>query len=73
MARKGMIEVEGSVEKILGGGVYDVSVDGSTRRVMAKLSGRLRQYRIRVLPGDKVRLEVSDADLTKGFIVYRIG
>jgi translation initiation factor IF-1 len=68
-----MIEVEGSVEKILGGGVYDVSVDGSTRHVMAKLSGRLRQYRIRVLPGDKVRLEVSEADTTKGFIVYRIG
>ena len=73
MARKGMIEVEGSVEKILGGGVYDVSVDGTDRRVMAKLSGRLRQYRIRVLPGDKVRLEVSEADVTKGFIVYRIG
>ncbi len=73
MARKGMIEVEGSVEKILGGGIYDVSVDGSTRRVMAKLSGRLRQFRIRVLPGDRVRLEVSEADVTKGFIVYRIG
>ena len=53
-----MIEVEGSVEKILGGGIYDVSVDGSTRHVMAKLSGRLRQYRIRVLHGDKVRLEL---------------
>lgn len=73
MARNGMIEVEGSVERILGGGVYDVSVDDSTRRVMAKLSGRLRQFRIRVLPGDRVRLEVSEADITKGFIVYRIG
>lgn len=73
MARQGMLEVEGSVEKILGGGIYDVSVDGTTRRVMAKLSGRLRQHRIRVLPGDRVRLEVSEADITKGFIVYRIG
>ncbi len=73
MARKGMIEVEGSVEKILGGGVYVVSVDGTDKRVQAKLSGRLRQYRIRVLPGDKVRLEVSEADTTKGFIVYRKG
>lgn len=73
MARNGMIEVEGSVERILGGGIYDVSVDDSTRRVMAKLSGRLRQFRIRVLPGDRVRLEVSEADITKGFIVYRIG
>ena len=73
MARQGMLEVEGSVEKILGGGVYDVSVDGTTIRVMAKLSGRLRQHRIRVLPGDRVRLEISEADSTKGFIVYRIG
>ena len=73
MARKGMIEVEGSVEKILGGGVYVVSVDGTDKLVQAKLSGRLRQYRIRVLPGDKVRLEVSEADTTKGFIVYRKG
>ena len=73
MARKGMIEVEGSVEKILGGGIYHVTVDGTDKRVQAKLSGRLRQYRIRVLPGDKVRLEISEADTTKGFIVYRIG
>lgn len=73
MARKGMIEAEGKVEKILGGGIYDVSIDGTTRNIHAKLSGRLRQYRIRVLPGDQVKVEVSEADLTKGFIVYRKG
>jgi translation initiation factor IF-1 len=73
MARNGMIEVEGTVEKLQGGGFYAVSVEGTTRMVQAKLSGKLRQYRIRVLPGDKVRLEVSEADISKGFIVYRIG
>ena len=74
MARKGMIEAEGEVLKLLGGGFYEVAVDDTDGgRIHAKLSGRLRQYRIRVLPGDKVSLEVSEADATKGFIVYRIG
>jgi len=73
MARNGMIEVEGCVKKLLGGGFYDVSIDGTDTSVKVKLSGRLRKHRIRVLAGDNVRLELSDADLTKGFIVYRSG
>jgi translation initiation factor IF-1 len=72
MARKGMIEAEGSVERILGGGFYDVLVDGSDKHVQAKLSGRLRQFRIRVLPGDKVKVDISESDTTKGFITYRV-
>jgi translation initiation factor IF-1 len=72
MARKGMIEAEGSVEKILGGGFYDVLVDGSDKHVRAKLSGRLRQFRIRVLPGDRVKVDISESDMGKGFITYRV-
>jgi len=71
MARKGMIEAEGVVDKIPGGGIYDINLDNG-RHVQAKLSGKLRQFRIKVLPGDKVRVEVSEADITKGFITYRI-
>jgi translation initiation factor IF-1 len=72
MARKGMVEAEGVIEKILGGGWHEVKLDnGST--VKCKMSGRLRRFRIRVLPGDRVRIEVSEYDLTKGFIVYRLG
>ncbi len=72
MTRKGMVEAEGVVERQLGGGWYEVKLDnGST--IKAKLSGRLRRFRIRVLPGDKVQIEVSEYDLTKGFIVFRLG
>lgn len=73
MARKGMVEAEGVVEKILGGGWHDVKLDNNAAIVKAKLSGRLRRFRIRVLAGDRVRVEVSEYDLTKGFIVYRLG
>ena len=72
MARKGMVEAEGVVEKQLGGGWHDVTLDNGAS-VKAKMSGRLRRFRIRVLPGDRVRVEVSEYDLTKGFIVYRLG
>jgi len=45
MARKGMIEAEGVVDKIPGGGFYDINLDNG-RHVQAKLSGKLRQFRI---------------------------
>ncbi len=71
MARQGMVEAEGVVEKILGGGWHDVKLDNGAQ-IRAKMSGRLRNFRIRVLAGDRVRIEVSEYDLTKGFIVYRL-
>lgn len=66
-----MIEAEGTVERIPGGGFYLVELANGAQ-IQAKLSGRLRQYKIRVLPGDRVKIEISEADLTKGFITYRI-
>ncbi len=71
MARQGMVETEGVVEKLLGGGFLEVLLDNG-HKVIVKLSGRLRQYKIRVLSGDKVKVELSKADLSKGFIVYRL-
>ena len=72
MARKGMVEAEGVVEKQLGGGWYDIKLENGSI-IKAKLSGRLRRFRIRVLAGDRVQIEVSEYDHTKGFIVYRLG
>jgi translation initiation factor IF-1 len=72
MARKGMVEAEGVVDKILGGGWHEITLDNGAT-VKCKMSGRLRRFRIRVLPGDRVRIEVSEKDHTKGFIVYRLG
>lgn len=71
MPRKGMVEAEGEVGKLMGGGFYQVALDNG-RSVTAKLSGRLRQFKIRVLAGDRVKVELSTSDLTKGFITYRL-
>lgn len=63
MARKDAIEVEGTVVELL-------PIPGS-RRVLAHISGKMRLHFIRILPGDKVMLEISPYDLSKGRIIYR--
>ena len=64
------IELEGTVEQNLGNGNYKVSVS-EHHRVLAQVAGKMRKYRIRVLPGDRVTLEVSPYDLNRGRITYR--
>ena len=58
------------MEKNLGNGNYKVSVSDH-HDVLAQVAGKMRKYRIRVLPGDKVTLEVSPYDLNRGRITYR--
>ena len=70
MARSDMIEMEGVVEEILPSATFRVKIENG-HMMHATLGGRLRQNKIRVLQGDKVRLEVSPYDLTRGRIVYR--
>lgn len=70
MAREDLIQIEGTVEEIRAGGQFAVKTDmGPT--IVAKLSGRMRRYHIRVVPGDRVTVGVSPYDPTKGLIVYR--
>ncbi len=64
------IELEGTVEQNLGNGNYRVSVS-ENHSVLAQVAGKMRKYRIRVLPGDRVSLEVSPYDLNRGRITYR--
>ena len=71
IARTGMVAVEGVIDKILGGGWCKVLLDNGVT-IQAKPSGRLRNFRIRVLQGDRVRVEVSEMDFTKGLIVFRL-
>ena len=70
MARKDAIEVEGTVVELLPNTTFRVNVPGG-RRVLAHISGKMRLHFIRILPGDKVMLEVSPYDLSKGRIIYR--
>jgi translation initiation factor IF-1 len=64
------IEVEGEVTEALPNTMFRVVLDND-HEVLAHMAGRMRRYRIRINPGDRVRVELSPYDLTRGRIVYR--
>jgi len=68
--RKEVIEAEGTVVEALPNAVFRVELD-SGHRVLAHISGRIRMHYIRILLGDRVRVELSPYDLTRGRIIYR--
>jgi translation initiation factor IF-1 len=70
MARKDAVELEGTVVELLPNTMFRVEIPGG-RHVLAHISGKIRLHFIRILPGDKVMLEVSPYDLSKGRIIYR--
>jgi translation initiation factor IF-1 len=70
VAKEDMISLEGKVEEVLPNAMFRVLLEqGST--VLGHISGKMRQNRIQILQGDKVRVEMSPYDLTKCRIVYR--
>jgi translation initiation factor IF-1 len=64
------VEVEGEVVEALPNLLFRVKLDVG-HEVLAHLAGKMRRYRIRVLPGDRVRVELTAYDLSRGRIVYR--
>jgi len=70
MARKDAIEVEGTVVELLPNTMFRVELPNG-HRVLAHVSGKMRLHFIRILPGDKVMLEISPYDLSKGRITFR--
>ena len=70
MAKEEAIEAEGTVTEALPGTKFRVELDNG-HVVIATIAGKMRKHYIRILPGDKVRLELSAYDLTQGRIVYR--
>jgi translation initiation factor IF-1 len=62
--------MEGRTDEALKGGRFRISLDNG-HQVLGHLSGKLRRNRIRILPGDRVQVEVSAYDLTRGRITYR--
>ena len=70
MAKEDVISLEGKVEEVLPNAMFRVLLEqGST--VLGHISGKMRQNRIQILLGDRVRVEMSPYDLTKCRIVYR--
>ena len=72
MAKKeGAIEIEGTVVEPLPNAMFRVELDNK-HQVLAHISGKMRKHFIRILPGDRVLVELSPYDLNRGRIVYRL-
>lgn len=70
MSKEDVISLDGKVEEVLPNATFKVKLDhGST--ILGHISGKMRQNRIQILAGDRVRIEMSPYDLSKGRIVYR--
>ncbi len=79
MAKTGVIEVEGEVTEALPNTMFRVNVPSGRlpnvnedRVVLCHLSGKMRIHYVRILPGDRVKIELTPYDLTKGRITYRL-
>ncbi len=71
MANKdGVIEIEGTVDEALPNAMFRVELTNG-HKVLAHISGKMRQHYIRILPGDRVIVELSTYDLNRGRIIYR--
>ena len=70
MANKNIIRKSGTILETLPSTHFKVKLDEG-REIMAHLAGKLRMFRIKILPGDRVQVEMSPYDETKGRIVYR--
>lgn len=70
MGKEDIIEVQGSVTETLPNAMFRVQLENG-HKILAHISGKMRMHFIRILPGDKVTVELSPYDLTRGRITYR--
>ena len=70
MTKEDVIELEGTVLEALTNAMFRVELENG-HKILAHISGKMRMHYIKILPGDKVRVEMSPYDLSKGRIVFR--
>lgn len=70
MNKKNVVRLEGTVKEVLPNATFKVRLDNGLE-VTCRLSGKMQIHHIKILPGDRVTVEISPYDLTKGRIVYR--
>jgi translation initiation factor IF-1 len=70
MAKEDSIEVEGVVTEPLPNAMFRVELENG-HKILAHISGKMRMHFIKILPGDRVKVELSPYDLTRGRIIYR--
>ncbi|MDR0821570.1 MAG: translation initiation factor IF-1 [Oscillospiraceae bacterium] len=71
MAKDDVIEVEGVILEAHPNATFTVELQGNKHKILAHISGKLRMHYIKILPGDRVTVELSPYDLTKGRITWR--
>lgn len=71
MAKEEAIEMEGTVLETLPNAMFQVKLDNG-HQVLAHISGKMRMYFIKILPGDRVKVELSPYDLSRGRITFRV-
>jgi len=70
MAKQGLIKQDGTIDEALSNAMFRVRLENG-HKIVATISGKMRMNYIRILPGDKVAVEMSPYDLTRGRITYR--
>ena len=71
MSKEDMIEFSGTVMELLPNAMFRVKLDTNEHQILAQVSGKMRKNRIRVLAGDRVNVEMTPYDLSKGRITFR--
>ena len=72
MSKSDLIELTGKVEEVLPGSMYRVKLDDMNSIITCYTGGKLKQHKIKIILGDRVRVEVSAYDLSKGRVTYRL-
>jgi translation initiation factor IF-1 len=72
MAKDDLIELTGTVAEVLPGSMYRIKLDDNDSVLTCYTGGRLKQHKIKIILGDRVKIEVSMYDLTKGRVTYRL-
>ena len=72
MAKDDILELEGLVDEVLPGSMFRVKIGNMPNPLLCYMGGKLKQHKIRIILGDKVKIEVSPYDLTKGRVTYRL-
>jgi translation initiation factor IF-1 len=72
MSKDDLLELCGTVNEVLPGSMYRVKLDDTPTTITCYTSGRLKQNKIKIILGDRVKVEISTYDLSKGRVVYRL-
>lgn len=70
MAKEDLIQMSGKVNEVLPGAMFRITLDND-HKILATIGGKLRQHKIQILLGDKVDVELSPYDLSRGRVIYR--